>query len=445
MGAISRRILIAAVVACTGLSCFIAAADVRSARPCLVRVADLGRTDRDSEGLNDVFEVVSTKDLIDARTNGVKAVLLRDLYSDAVQYYFHDLGTKTIFEWRGGSDVLQAACDLGAHYIQTDRPEEAVAELSRLKARAAHPVAAAEFRIRDPFILADPATHTYYLYETASPYALPAYERGVDVRTSTDLVRWSPPARVMTVPPARHARSVWAPEVHFWNGKYWLFATVTEYPSERVRHELMAEDASYRMSELHRPGLRGVWVYASDSPQGPFRPVVDRAVTPDEWICLDGTLAVEDGRPHMIFCHEWLQTQFGRMDEAELSADLTRFVEKPKILFRAKASEIGLACNQVTDGCFIHRSKSGKLFMIWSSFVKENGYSVLLCESQSGRLAGPWTNHHVIYGRDGGHAMIFRTFDGKLKMALHGPNGRGMERLRLLSVDDTGDDLVVRE
>ena len=76
--------------------------------------------------------------------------------------------------------------------------------------------------------------------------------------------------------------------------------------------------------------------------------------------------------------------------------------------------------------------KSGRLFMTWSNFVSGSGYSVILAESPSGDVRGPWTNQHVIYGKNGGHGMLFKTFDGKLKFALHYPERRGFEHLRLL-------------
>ena len=34
-------------------------------------------------------------------------------------------------------------------------------------------------------------------------------------------------------------------------------------------------------------------------------------------MCLDGTLWVEDGKPYMIYCHEWVETVDGEMDLGE--------------------------------------------------------------------------------------------------------------------------------
>ena len=39
--------------------------------------------------------------------------------------------------------------------------------------------------------------------------------------------------------------------------------------------------------------------------------------------------------------------------------------------------------------------------------------------------------------------MMFRAFDGKLKLAIHQPERRGYERIAFFDVDDTDDGLVV--
>ena len=100
----------------------------------------------------------------------------------------------------------------------------------------------------------------------------------------------------------------------------------------------------------------------------------------------------------------------------------------------------------ITDGPFLYRSpKSGKLFMTWSNVGREGAYLVILSESASGRLAGPWGKHRVIFGKDGGHGMIFRRLDGSLAFALHSPNKTSLERPKFLDVVDTGDVLEIVE
>lgn len=408
----------------------------------LVRLSDLHVVDAVAEGLDHPFVAQTLDDMVAARTNGAIVVEQREIFWDSATIPLHDAGVRTIFAWTGDAAQLNAARDIGVKYVRTDRPDEAIRLVNGFRDREKRPVTAAEFRVRDPYILADPVTRMYYLYETTAPFFGPPYARGVCVRSSKDLVTWSPLKSVMNVPVSYRARTVWAPEVHYYRGRYWMFTTITQYPREDVKLPHLGKNPRFRMPEIHRPGRRGVWVYVADSPEGPFKPTADRAVTPEDWISLDGSFVEDEGRPYMVFCHEWLQTEIGRVDCAPLSDDLTRFTEPPRVLFDAFAAP---GENRVTDGCFCYRSKSGKLFMIWSKFVPGCRYSVILTESANGRVTGPWTNQHVIYGRNGGHAMILRTFEGDLKLVLHGPELRGWEHLRIFDLEDTGDDLVVHE
>lgn len=79
--------------------------------------------------------------------------------------------------------------------------------------------------------------------------------------------------------------------------------------------------------------------------------------------------------------------------------------------------------------------------MLWSSF-SETGYTTGIAISDSGKVAGPWRQQAEPFFRgDGGHAMIFRRFDGVLMVALHSPNRSPAERCHLIEVEDTADTL----
>lgn len=84
-------------------------------------------------------------------------------------------------------------------------------------------------------------------------------------------------------------------------------------------------------------------------------------------------------------------------------------------------------------------------FMIWSTELPGSGYCIILTASESGKIHGPWSKQDVIFRNDGGHGMLFETFDGQLLLALHQPNDRALrnERLHLFEVADKGDTLSV--
>ena len=176
--------------------------------------------------------------------------------------------------------------------------------------------ARSEFRIRDPFVLADGGV--YYLYESK-----PKDDgRGVFVRRSIDLEHWTDKSQVMRVADDIPVRKVWAPEVHKYNGAYYLFVTLTMEPGAYQIAPLVPG-----REEMVSP--RGTWVYKAESPMGPFVPVKNGPVPPQDWMTLDGTLYVEDGQPYMVFCHEWCQMKDGRMCYAPLAADFASFTATP--------------------------------------------------------------------------------------------------------------------
>lgn len=74
--------------------------------------------------------------------------------------------------------------------------------------------------------------------------------------------------------------------------------------------------------------------------------------------------------------------------------------------------------------------------MLWST---GNGrYETGIARSPSGRLEDPW-EHEVepIFTADGGHPMLVRSDNGEWLMALHAPNGGGLERVYLIPVTIT--------
>ena len=408
----------------------------------LVRVKDRKIVDESREITSRPFRLEWKSHANRAIEAGAEFVETSAVLGDAFDIPLHDFGVKMIFNCTNIVDV-QAAVELGAKYIRTCEPEAVIKRIEELEAQYRRPVHRSEFRIRDPYVYADPETKTYYLYETKSPYFDVPFARGVNVRTSKDLETWSPLKEVLSVPTNLRCRTVWAPELHKYKGKYYLFTTLTFHPSPDDNIPILADDPNWNPKDNLAPARRGTWVYVADSPLGPFVPVADGSITPKHWMALDGSLVVDQGKPYMVFCHEWTQMKWGRVDIAEMSDDLSRFVNEPKVLFESRAA--GPGAGHTTDGSFCYRSnKNGKLYMIWSPFYNKD-YMVFLCESASGRAEGPWINQRPIFKKNGGHGMLFKTFEGQLKLVIHQPERRGYERIAFFDVEDTDDGLVVRQ
>jgi len=302
-----------------------------------------------------------------------------------------------------------------------------------------------DFRAHDPFILTDEKTHTYYLYTSITSGALPRGQAGVVTYTSKDLKAWKGPQVVFKVPEdgwANPAHGAWAPEVHLYRGKCYLFVTLHN------RDKIIAEPPQSKRVTY----MRGTQIFVSDSPEGPFKAMADRPTTPENLMTLDGTLFVEDGVPWMVYCHEWIQVTNGTFEAIRLKNDLSGTVGEPILLFRASDAP-WVTPEQakdesrvfVSDGAFLYRTRTGKLLMLWSSWQENGDYAQTVAYSLSGKLAGPWRQEQPLLTNDSGHGMIFETFDGQLMLVVHRPTMSPKSRARLHKLEDTGDGIRIKQ
>lgn len=277
-----------------------------------------------------------------------------------------------------------------------------------------------DIHIRDPFILVEKGK--YYLYGSRGSETWGKCT-GLDVYVSDDMEDWSEPVEAFTPPADFWAdRNFWAPEVHAYKGAYYMFV-------------------SFKSDTR----CRGTQILKAKSPMGPFLPHSDGPVTPEAWECLDGTFFVDsDGKPYMVFCHEWVQVKDGEMCAIELTEDLSAPVGEPFLLFHASdpvwasdSSEMRKDC-YVTDGPFLYRTQDDTLLMIWSSFAQGN-YCEGIAYSDNGSITGNWIHdERLLFAEDGGHGMIFKTTEGELKFIFHQPNNSPNERPRVISLCDVG-------
>ena len=295
--------------------------------------------------------------------------------------------------------------------------------------------------LHDPFIVAYEPSGTYYLYTRNVPRLTGEEALGTMAYRSKDLKNWLPPVVVFTVPDDSFAQEGnWAPEVHEYNGKFYLFVTLHD-----------SDDYLKRPPDAWRDTyVRGTITAVSDSPDGPFEMLnKDGPVVPEELMTLDGTLYVdEEGQPWMVYAHEWLQRIDGTIEAVKLSDDLSRAIADPVHLFKASdapwqnesitVSDEGL--HYVTDGPQLYRTATGELLMLWSSY-ESGSYVQTIARSESGQLSGPWEQLDPLVKRDSGHGMLFHTFEGDLMMVLHRPF-RGA-RGKLFDVADRGDHLEI--
>ncbi len=279
-----------------------------------------------------------------------------------------------------------------------------------------------QIRVRDPYIVL--ADGVYYMYVSRCESDLVYYK-------SEDLKNWEFGGNVFAFPEnfwAYTGRDVWAPEVHKYNGKFYMFVSL-----------------------MGKNGLRGTQIAVSEKPEGPFVPVANHPATPIDDGCIDGTLYVQDGTPYIVYSHDWpdnlneeTNEYMGEIAAVQLSDDLTENVGEPWVLFTSRESPISKATPHVireflrygSDAPFLHKMSNGSIFLTWSPYLNDN-YVVLGAVSESGDIRGPWKHLETsVYDKNGGHAMLFEDKEGKLCMAIHGPEIPMLERLHVFEMTE---------
>ncbi|HTK20828.1 MAG TPA: glycoside hydrolase family 43 protein [Mucilaginibacter sp.] len=298
-----------------------------------------------------------------------------------------------------------------------------------------HNVSLDSIQLSDPAILADAKTNMYYMTGT-----------GGLLWKSKDLKYWDGPYHVAQTDSTSWMGPypmIWAAELHEYKGKYYYFATFT---NKAIKIDTVKGNPIDR---------RASHILASDHPDGPYRPINESLYLPANKSTLDGTFWIDkDGKPYLIYCHEWLQNWNGTIEKIQLKSDLSGSVGEGKILFRAsdspwsreKGDDGKVHPNKVTDGPYVFRTGTGRLGMIWTSWVYDQ-YTQGVAYSQSGTLDGPWIQEQQpITPPNFGHGMLFQTLNGKWLMSLHSHsniNGHYHRVPHLFEVDLSGDKLVV--
>jgi hypothetical protein len=290
-------------------------------------------------------------------------------------------------------------------------------------------------QLSDPYILADSKTNMYYMTGT-----------GGLLWKSKNLKYWDGPYTVAETNPNSWMGPkpmIWAAEIHPYKNKYYYFATFTNQAVtiDTVQGNVIERRASH--------------VLVSDKPDGPYVPMKDSTYLPANKPTLDGTFWIDsNGKPYMVYCYEWLQNLNGTIESIELKPDLSGSIGSGRVLFRAsdspwsreKDKNGNIHPNRVTDGPFLFKTATGRLGMIWTSWIYDV-YTQGVAYSDNGTLSGIWIQEkEPITPPNYGHGMLFRTLDGKLLMSAHSHkdiNGRFLRIPHLFEVDLSGNRLVI--
>ncbi len=259
-----------------------------------------------------------------------------------------------------------------------------------------------DFKLRDPFVFVDTLGKCYYVHANSND------NQSLTVYKSKDLKKWKNLGKSFIASSEFWGKQdFWAPDMFEFNGKYYIAAT---FSATGIK--------------------RGCSILASYTPEGPYTPLINETVTPKGWVCLDATIFIDKGQPYLLYSREWLEVIDGEIYIQKLSQDFKTTVGEPMLLFRASSapwvgdiSAKGVT-GKVTDSPFLYRVSDTELLMFWSSFTKSTGkYCIGVAHSSSGSITGPWVQETApLNTDDGGHAMVFKTLEGQLKISYHSPN-----------------------
>ncbi len=287
-----------------------------------------------------------------------------------------------------------------------------------------------DIRLRDPFIFAEDGKYYLYGTETKSQRCFKVYE-------SEDLENWTDGKIIFEKTEDFWAEKwYWAPELHKYCEKYYLFASFEGKCTQ---------------------------ILVGDAPNDKFVPYAD-GLTDMNWQCIDGTLYVDKNEnPHIVLSHtedifrneKWYIKE-SDIEALRLTKDLKKSEGKPFPLlygsdFKKSISRLGK--NEiwyVSEGPFFYRTEEN-LYMLWSGFNREdNGiynYFQAVAKSDNGEIDGKWIcQDELLYENDGGHGMVFKDFDGSLKLVVHQPNnGAGIEHPLILDVEETDGKLLLNQ
>ena len=267
-----------------------------------------------------------------------------------------------------------------------------------------------DYPIRDPYICLGPDGNYYLTGTTGAPDWWHVNE-GVRIWKSSNLVTWEPLGLVWsfekdgTWQDVRDGkRALWAPEIHFINGTYWI---------------------PYSMNY----GGTGLLKSESGKAEGPYVDVTKDSPLTDQ---IDPSLFQEDdGTVYFIF-------QNGKI--ARMNEDMTGLVETPKLLPPTNHPHVGF------EGATIFKH-DGRYHLICADFRgagNASPYDSMIASSDS--LFGPYGERYIAIPQ-AGHNMIFKDKEGQLWSTIFGHNKLTgspiIERAGILKVE-VGEDHRIR-
>jgi xylan 1,4-beta-xylosidase len=258
------------------------------------------------------------------------------------------------------------------------------------------------------------ADGVYYLIGTTGHPTWWQTNEGIRMWKSRDLKTWDPMGLVWsfekgatwqkgkTDKDGKMHRAIWAPELHYFKGTYWI-AYCVNY------------------------GGTGVLKSESGKPEGPYIDVKKDGPLTGQ---IDASLfADEDGSVYFV----WQNGMIAKMKD-----DMSGLAEEPRHLKPANAKHVGF------EAAFVTRI-NGRYHLICADFIKWDGktttYDCMAASSEN--IYGPYGDRYLAVP-GGGHNVLFKDADGKWWSTYFGndPKAPFRERPSILRVEIDKDNKI---
>ncbi len=280
--------------------------------------------------------------------------------------------------------------------------------------------------VHDPVIIKQGST--WYVFHTAN---------GIAIKSSTNGTAWTSRGTVFGSSPAWHKTmipetdgNIWAPDISFVNGTYYLYYAVSSFGSSNsviglaTNTTLNPSDSAYK------------WVDKGD---------VIRSTSSSDYNCIDPNLALDaSGVPWLAFGSFWSGIKIVKLDPSTMkpasgyqlySIAYNNEIEAPFIVKRGsyfyQFVSFGLCCKGVNS---TYNIRVGRSTSINGTYTDKNGTSMMnrggtLIDQSDSRWIGP--GHNAVYSSGDTWILVNHAYDAQ-------NNGYATLRIKPLYWDSQG-------
>jgi arabinan endo-1,5-alpha-L-arabinosidase len=293
--------------------------------------------------------------------------------------------------------------------------------------------------VHDPVIIKQDSV--YYIFYTGN---------GISVSSSKDLLEWKKEAPVFAKPPQWAVVAVpgfkghiWAPDIQYFNGKYYLFYSVSQFGKNTscigvaVNKTLHPSSPGYHWEDLGK--------------------VVQSVPGRDLWNAIDPNMIQDEaGKPWLTFGSWWSGIKLVRLDSAMKIAEPQQWYTLARRPRAYNSSDSASGSNGIEAPFIFKKGAYYYLFLSFDLCCKGEQSTYKIVVGRSKKLQGPYLDkmgvrldnnggaillegnadwhgvgHNAVYSVDGKDLLVFHGYDAKDK-------GRPKLRIEELAWDSEG-------